>query len=1167
MHGRRAEAAELYEIITTRKGSFEALREGLEETRQTGALEVLDDHVKPSALRLVTDTNEFKSILEKLNSVTEIPRAIFWSLYTLSGEIVGMNDPVNNLLELPITFAGNLLTLRDVFPYLSVDDAKELLANEEIKEELFETIDKDCEFIHLDGHLPDLQKLYIPRYISNRILLDSNDFLKNCNDVFVFKGIDRRDLVRLVEPYVTRSSTNQRTKITCRHIFLEQDEDWDYLVLICRSPIHLVCKEDDYFILQNTTSVSGIRSTGTLIKRKHRNAYTSENKFVEQLLQETDQAGALICDVPGMGKTWLMQSIAGKLRSKSNNSVVFFLEVAQLGQALSQHNTSTWDSHQALEYLLDYSCNSKLTAKLLNKHAETNCLKLVFLFDGFDEIHSAYMEATRSFIASIRSYKHVLLIISSRPHMRNVLEHTFNVVSYDIHPFERENQARAVAGHWLKITSDENVQKVTELAIKCVATVQNIQNENTRDILGVPLKCYLLAGVYEAHMIQLCKPNQQNPLQLDEIEPIDSICQLYKGFVEAAVHKVAEAEAHSRNLRVEFERRVLDFHTYMALKLLFPEIANAFKESQQVDLSICAEVARIGVMGSSGHHELEFSHRSFAEYFAGRFFADFWMNVNTFEAKFIQSVVVYFIKSIICADIQKLSNILPRMDLISPTCQGALMSNSNCFVHSTVMWFLNSTYEHESERLNHVSFLTEMANISMCRKNLMLNMYPTILACIEGSFNSILSLLLLLLKSFFSFDVEQKMHELITSSYTGDTAHSKQICGVSLLLRWVAIRGSPEAAKELFQYFEKSFQHYLEEFSENYPQEFFSPVEIAILKNDQDMLLYFVDKVNVPWEWLLGTCLRGCVLSEADIHNRFLITEIIVKSEDNITNPISHDEMRQLLINFGVRNADISIPLLTNYAWKRNFSFKQCTRKQKRIFLRRCLVENNDSEMVMLLLLLFGKADPESIKQPIMLSCLQPSTLMKALDLKEAKKVFSGLLVKDTQNCFRRLHDLKTLAVLLGICRNFQKCNIDEWSYLHIAVQQGKTDWVKHLLRSKLDVNQRDLNGNPPLLSISSKNPVHMISVLINNGADLRAVNIEQQNVAHRLMKEWDSVQVGDIKQFVNLTLQHKYAQMLNISDAYGWTPFGILTSCAGENHPKTKAVKSLLKYQTILGK
>lgn len=449
-------------------------------------------------------------------------------------ELASITRLAEKFLELSVRVSDNVLPIREAFPDWTMETVVSILQNAEIHQECLKALEGKPAMLDLDAKIPEIHKMYIPRSISNHLVLNPTVFKLNCLDVFVFQGIPSYILGKMVQPFVTRSSTKQRSKITCRHIYLDDEEDWEDMVMVCKAPMHLVTKENKDYVLIRSTELSDILRENCCNKEKPFESYKLEDQFVDHLCGGYESSGALLCDVPGMGKTCLLQSLARNLRSKLVTSLVFFIDLARFSEFLGK-DTIPKNSLEALNILLNFTSRSKITMMLQQEYIKASKGTIFLIMDAFDEIRDDYLEATTHLLNEVNKQSNVRLIISSRPHMRKHLEGTFKLNSYDILPFARENQVRAIVEHWRDVIPHAFGQKVTDYAHQCINAIRILQTDGQNDILGVPLKCYLLAVVTELHVRQLCKPSRSKTFEIDEIATIESIADLYERFIDVLV--------------------------------------------------------------------------------------------------------------------------------------------------------------------------------------------------------------------------------------------------------------------------------------------------------------------------------------------------------------------------------------------------------------------------------------------------------------------------------------------------------------------------------------------------------------------------------------------------------------------------------------------------------
>lgn len=1104
------------------------------------------------------------------------------------------------LSRLYVRISRNTKPLSELFPNFTHADALDLLCNKDISLELEEIIKKKA-VLEFSENLTEPDQLYIPRSISNRLILDPKVFRMECFDVFVFKGIERGALAKLIRPFAARSSVTQRSLVTSRHIYLDDDEDWEDLEFVCESPLHLICKEECGFVLQKTTKVTDVLQHNVSTESKSKKAFIPEDSFVDQLVSDYGSQGALICDVPGMGKTWLMQSLAFKLYAKLENCIVFFINLAAFGNKLCHVISELSDNiikTQALQLVLDFACTSRLAFQLMHRYAISSWLKMMFVFDGYDEINQASIDCITLILVTLSKLENVQILVSSRPNMRTALQKTFNIISYDILPFGKDEQVNCVVGQWLKVCPRSGFQNLSGLAKQCIDSVKNIQNEDIHDILGVPLKCLILATVNEKQAVQLCKPKRRRPIQISELVTVTSVFDLYETFVNTLVVKVAGNL--SITAKEDFFNEVSKFHTYMSLELLFPEIAPAYYSylaRQITGRSFESIVKRVGVAGSTnGELRLELIHRSFAEYFVGRFFADFWNNIEQYSTDFVKKIGIFFIQNVmetnLKLDEKTWDDVQASINFLPGSYAHFMTYDKLCHLkHSNILWFMNSTYRKNKLQNQAQSFRNAIISnypVTECdsentviddnkddvltkfKGQLIEFAFIRLIACIDDRVTSVLSLMVQILKCFFE-EAERPKLLSVQEPFIEELDFES---GAAWLLCRVAMSNDPGNAVEVFKLFENdSDENVLLNFCEFYPHKYWSPLEVAIRGHDLDMIGYFEDKVKPPLERLFSACFLhedeykySLPNINADVLDQGMKTvERVFDTNDKLLRFLRLQEIDHTFRNRIQRYPCVfQIRLFTAYIEKFNRRYKTINLRNKQFFIEEALRESTDIEMVNMFLSLFGKSGKETrvivaTSKDTQTDFFTAEEVLHALDLDETKEVFSQVLLpfaEALENC----SSVETLKVLLGIKEDFSSCNKQKRNYLHYATINGNMDWVKYLVNSGCFLNQTDEQGHTSLfcsISCSMHVPnLRVLQLLVEKGADVDVMcGYNMSNLAHALISKWPDINEELISSWILYLLHTGHKQLFQSKDKNGVTPYDMLAKTFGENHPLTLEV------------
>lgn len=1071
-------------------------------------------------------------------------------------ELMKVPENVEKLLTLPIKIWGTIVPMNVLFPGFSKNDALEIVQNEKANVEITSIITSKTAALDMDENLPKQHATYIQRSISNRLLIDPMVFTVNCEDVFVFKGVERTNLVQLAEPHVTRSSTNQRSEITCRHVYLDDDEDWDDLMIVSKAPIHLICKEGTDYVLHMSSKVTDILFKHALTKSKSVEAYVSEDIFVSNFITSSESNGALICDVPGMGKTWLVESLARKLQIKCKN-ISFFVKLSTLSQLLGDLSVTS-RKNNALELVLGHVCSSYLFALIILQQRKMgrSTPSITFCLDGFDEIRKELVDKTSMLIKELNKYSMVRLLISSRPQMRQNLENTFNVISYDLLPFTRAQQNSAITGYWQESLRMDNSSILIDFANQCINSVRSNQKHEREFGLGIPLKCYILAVVNEKHAQLLTTSNRRKQMEIGESVILKSVCEMYEHFIETCMEKTAKL--HMIKLTTELKQGVHQFHTEKAISLLFPEIQDVL-DGRNIHVVPTVEIENLSIMATPSQNEFVFPHRTFAEYFAGKFFAEFWISTSKHEPAVAEALGIYFLQSVLGTPSRWSRE---NYDCIafnaSSSCPTSPKLETSMFARVNVVRFMNSISGKITENSNPTESIGYFKQILHnrtpqrwhrnleCDHFLRAKLYVTLLACLQEQLFSVLALLIKLARAFFD---ENDIIDLIHSQ-NGSLDLSHYPCdiqagdfSVALLLHKAVSSGSVEAVSDLFGLFSEHTENWLLKFCQKFPLDLYTPLETAIASNDIDMFVYFIDKVNIPWERLIISCLLWKPMNEADINTRASITEILISRNKATTIKLTSKDIMKHLRQM-TTNKLHNLHLILSLAINQNLSLKFLPSDNKQYLIENSLINDSDEQLIKLLLTIFRKCGDDDLASKVnWTSDFKSRDVLDILDVTDAHKTFSNLHFVPSDEVFKNLKCPETIRLLATIFPTFGVCNQHGWNYLHYAIVYENRDWVVNLLHMRLDVNERDSKGNTPLLLINMKQPLDLTKLLLVNNADAHAVNKDNQSYLHKLLKNCDINQLNYVQECIELILDYGSHELWNMKDNNGNTPFKILSS------------------------
>lgn len=1010
------------------------------------------------------------------------------------------------LLDVPTTWLkhGKRTTLRIALSQLTTDDAHRILANKECQGYFGDLLSTPKPVVCVNGNLRKCSALYLKRTLSNRLTINPTIFRRtDCTDVFVIKGISAMDFAEIAKPNTTCSLRSQLQGRTLRHIYLENNDietDWKILAESEEVAVHFIVKEGATFFHQMSNTITPILRQNAA-SNNDASEYITEEKFLSKL-QSDSEAGVCVCDIPGMGKSWLFENLARALQNQG--CIVFLLSLPKLAGKCAELST-TFQTGDNLKFILEYACElnspepetmssneesfagSRLAAEVLKYYITKYHCKLYLFLDGFDEVMEKYVDAVKILLNEVRNEggTNVKLCLASRPHKRKELEEAFSVVAYDILPFGKDEQVTALMKAW-DINLELDQERLRLFANHCIQSCEKLQGTAKSDILGVPLKIHIVAKVNLRGARLYADPNRcEHPLSNDIA--FKSVVDLFGQYVSVELERVIRKYGSSDKNSQRWTTLLLFYHNMKAMEALQLDnhIIAEFKRIARLDNY--SEESRIQDLGILFHNGVNynFTHRSFAEYFVGKFFVDYWTASQPFAGSNLFGE--YFFSVIL----ETVSKSYVALESVNPEWKNVMLDHRN-FVKGTVVWFVSSLLKTESAKP------TDCWNkIQSCTNN---SMYAVIIACIEEDFVSVVDLLRVVLSqsvqtgSYFGIFTAAKenfyiSHENIVSS--DDVKREKQIwldenlerASIAYLLSWLAQKGSIGMANTLLRLFRTVDDIRIQTICANLPQSWISPLEHAIKRNNIDMTVFFLNNNNYQHLGpinILNKCLKGQSMTNADIPKRQSIIQAVLKKYNMcITeNTVEFIELigepndyNLVILKWLTEEYDIKWSTLSN-------DFKKAVVEN---MLRNLVL--NDESLRSLLEVFFG---------------IRRQTIHQKENLANVKRIFKK--TADSHEWFSHLDEIDSLKIIMNIFGDFSDYSIEGKTLLHISVQHGKADWVRYLVSEGFEVNKVDKHNNTPLLSIASKNSIDITKILLKNGANIHAVNNKRRNVAHMLV-------------------------------------------------------------------
>ncbi|KAJ3620564.1 hypothetical protein MTP99_004502 [Tenebrio molitor] len=224
-----------------------------------------------------------------------------------------------------------------------------------------------------------------------------------------------------------------------------------------------------------------------LVSSKNNPKLLRETKFQERLaINDTDVSFDnklnAICANPGIGKTKMMAFLA---RHYPSDYWIVNVVLKELNVFFRRKKTLP----ELLNKFLDIKPDHRTMEDKI-KDVFKNQKKIVFLFDGLDELHQNSLKWAIKAIRKLINEGYIIWV-SSRPNLKNILENDLKVCTiFDIKEFEREDQEKYIQK---RLEEAEKEEKLIERAMKVIFSGTSTTNKN--NILGVPLQLYIITEV------------------------------------------------------------------------------------------------------------------------------------------------------------------------------------------------------------------------------------------------------------------------------------------------------------------------------------------------------------------------------------------------------------------------------------------------------------------------------------------------------------------------------------------------------------------------------------------------------------------------------------------------------------------------------------------------
>ncbi|KZS11489.1 Uncharacterized protein APZ42_024251 [Daphnia magna] len=366
--------------------------------------------------------------------------------------------------------------------------------------------------------------------------------------------------------------------------------------------------------------------------------------------ERKEQPVVIICGVAGTGKSTLLSHYYSEIKKKKSDCWVIRLNLVQHCDAIMKLDRRRPDLTEFLiHHLRVIDGQSPFSRSLLKRRFETGD-RIVFMFDGFDEISDECQEIAIQLMKVIQKKKGVQLYVTTRTHTAHHLQYELCQLAYYLENFNENDQICNLASYWTKESQLPKDGAIMDFAKALVGRVSETLKDEERAFIGIPLQCRILAECYHQNVGDIVRSNALNDATLQSSESISQkllalldnqkfdlislysqlmdtkrkvfreektntpICnQIVAGAIEILIKKI-----ESRLTKLAVETIITEPNV---LKMFWPR-KSSYKSTEDLEREekILAENSlKFGLTFSSANGmRPEFLHRTFAEYLVAK---------------------------------------------------------------------------------------------------------------------------------------------------------------------------------------------------------------------------------------------------------------------------------------------------------------------------------------------------------------------------------------------------------------------------------------------------------------------------------------------------------------------------------------------------------------------
>jgi REP element-mobilizing transposase RayT len=247
---------------------------------------------------------------------------------------------------------------------------------------------------------------------------------------------------------------------------------------------------------------------GLINQANSTNKIVKDNDLTNLKEKRKEKSTVIISGVAGSGKSTILSHYYEKIkRTKSDHWIIRINLVDRCEELMKvNHFTRSDVINFCINHLHVVNEKSSFSRSLLRNRLEKGD-RIIFMFDGFDEINSSCQEKAIQLMKAITKETAAQLFVTTRPHMADDLQFQLSQLAYNLENFTEKDQIDYLIKFWIKelnLSNNKN-ELLQQFAKSLVERVSETLKDEEKSFVGIPLQCRILAECYHSNVKELIK--------------------------------------------------------------------------------------------------------------------------------------------------------------------------------------------------------------------------------------------------------------------------------------------------------------------------------------------------------------------------------------------------------------------------------------------------------------------------------------------------------------------------------------------------------------------------------------------------------------------------------------------------------------------------------------